>query len=100
MDIAYSVNNVPIRLTEERWYHVVENHDDVAGHYDDVLTTIENPELVIRGYKGSLIAVRGAGRRGYFCVVYKERTENDGFVITAFFSDDINRRHVLWPSNR
>ena len=25
MDIAYSVNGVPIRLTEERWEHVVRN---------------------------------------------------------------------------
>ncbi len=49
MDIAYSVNNIPIRLTAERWYHIVENHDDVAGHYDDVLLTIESPDFIIRG---------------------------------------------------
>ncbi len=65
MDIAYSVNNVPIRLTAERWYHIVENHDDVAGHYDDVLETIENPTWILRGYKGALIAVRSAGRGKY-----------------------------------
>ncbi len=72
MDITYSVNNIPIRLTAERWYHIVENHDDVAGHYDDVLLTIESPDFIIRGYGGSLIAVQGAGRKGYLCVVYKE----------------------------
>jgi hypothetical protein len=27
MSIAYSINNVPIRLTHERWFHIVENHD-------------------------------------------------------------------------
>ncbi len=37
MDIATSVKGVPIRLTSERWYHIVENHDDMAGHYDDVI---------------------------------------------------------------
>ena len=100
MDIAYSVNGVPIRLTAERWYHIVESHDDVAGHYDDVLETIENPDLVLRGYKGALIAVRGAGRGKYFCVVYREIGKEDGFVISAFFTDEINRRQVLWQPNK
>ncbi len=100
MDIAYSVNNIPVRLTAERWYHIVENHDDVAGHYDDVLETIENPELVLRGYKSALIAVRGAGRGQYFCVVYREVAEDDGFVISAFFTHEIKKRHIVWQPNR
>jgi hypothetical protein len=81
VDIAYSVNDVPIRLTVERWYHIVENHDDLAGHYDDVLSAVENPDVVLRGYQASLIAVRGAGRGQYLCVVYKELKRTDGFVI-------------------
>ena len=32
MEIAYSVDGVPIRLTTERWFHIVENHEDLAGH--------------------------------------------------------------------
>ena len=45
MDMAISVAGVPIRLTYERWFHIVENHDDVAGYYDDILETVENPDL-------------------------------------------------------
>jgi hypothetical protein len=40
MDIAISKAGVPIRLTDERWYHIVENHDDLAGYYDEVLMTV------------------------------------------------------------
>jgi hypothetical protein len=29
MDIAISKACIPIRLTDERWYHIVENHDDL-----------------------------------------------------------------------
>jgi hypothetical protein len=58
MDVAVSVEGVPIRLTHERWFHIVENHDDVAGYYDEVLEAIENPDLVLRGYRGTLIAIR------------------------------------------
>ena len=38
-----SVDGVPIRLTEERWFHIVENHDDMAGHYEDVLEPLPIP---------------------------------------------------------
>jgi len=61
MDIAYSVNGVPIRLTLERWYHIVENHDDLAGYFFEVLETVEHPEFVLRGNHGALKAVRGHG---------------------------------------
>jgi len=46
VDIAISRNGIPIRLTEERWFHIVENHDDLAGHYDDALDTVENPDFI------------------------------------------------------
>jgi hypothetical protein len=100
VDIVNSIHDVPIRLTTERWYHIVENHDDMAGHYDNVLETIETPDLVLRGYKGSLIAVRGAGRSRYLCVIYKEIGKDDGFVISTFFTSEINRRNQIWPSKR
>jgi hypothetical protein len=65
MDVAISVDGVPIRLTAERWLHIVENHDDLAGHYDGVLMALEDPDLILRGHRGSLIAVRGSGRGRY-----------------------------------
>lgn len=96
MDIAYSVEGVPIRLTTERWLHIVENHDEMAGYYDDVLNTIENPEWVLPGHKGSLIAVRNYGRKQYLMVIYRQISKEDGFVITSFFTEQIDRGNVLW----
>jgi hypothetical protein len=69
MDIAISKSGVPIRLTDERWCHIVENHDDLAGYYDEVLLTVENPDFVMRGYRGALVAVRSLGRRKYLVVI-------------------------------
>jgi hypothetical protein len=54
MDIAISVNRVPIRLTDERWSHIVNAHDDLAGYYDDCLQAIEDPDLILPGLRGSL----------------------------------------------
>ena len=84
MVYAVSVNHVSIRLTHERWYHISENHDDLAGYYDDVLDTVENPDFVMRGHRESLIAVKSYGRRRYLHVVYRELSDDDGFVITPF----------------
>lgn len=49
MDISYSINGVPIRLTHERWYHIIENHDDLASYFFEALDTVENPDFVFRG---------------------------------------------------
>jgi hypothetical protein len=53
MDIAVSVNSVPIRLTYERWYHITENHDDMASYFHETLDAFENPDVVVRGNNGS-----------------------------------------------
>lgn len=100
MDTAISRNGVPIRLTKERWFHIVENHDDVAGHYDDVLDTIEDPDFILRGYGGALIAVKGVARKTYIAVIYKESSRDDGFVITAYLTSRIGRRLIVWRKGR
>lgn len=100
MDLVTSKNGVPLRLTKERWFHIVENHDDMAGSYDDVLSAVENPDLVLNGYRDALIAIKEAGRRKYLAVVYKELSRNDGFIITAYYTSRISRGLVLWQRGR
>lgn len=96
MDIATSVNGVPIRLTDERWSHIVNARDDIAGYYDDCLRVVEEPDLILAGYRGSLKAVKGFGRNRYLVVVYRELSQEDGFIITAYFVSRINRRKTVW----
>lgn len=62
MEKVISKNNIPIRLTEERWLHIVENHDEMAGYYD------------------------------------KELSENDGFIITAYFTSKVklSKEEIVW----
>ncbi len=97
MDIAYSKNGVPIRITDERWLHVVENHDELAGYHDDVLAVIENPEWLTRGRRGSLIAWRSHGRLGFLCVHYPEASDDDGCVITAYRVRRAKKEPRVWP---
>jgi hypothetical protein len=97
MDTARSVNGVPIRLTHERWYHIVENDDEMSGNFHDVLETIESPEFVVRGSSGSLKATRSRGKRKSLVVVHRELSKGDGFVITAYFLSDKPKGKIEWP---
>jgi hypothetical protein len=57
MDIVQSKNGVPIRLTEERWFHITEEHSEMAGYYFEVLETITEPEAIYEGKAEELLAV-------------------------------------------
>ncbi|HLP45811.1 MAG TPA: hypothetical protein VK469_07695 [Candidatus Kapabacteria bacterium] len=96
METVYSVNGVPIRLTYERWYHIIENHDDLASHFYDVLETIEKPEFVIRGNEGTLKATKNFSKRKWLVAIYKEVSQKDGFVITAYFLEKKAKGEIIW----
>ena len=98
-DTAHSINGIPIRLSDERWRHIVEHHDDLAGHFHDVLETVASPEAVYEGDAGELLAVSMLRGSRVLVVVYREVDRDDGFVITAFFTSrvrQIERRRLVW----
>ena len=98
MEAARSRNDVPIRLTADRWLHIVENHDEMAGRHTSVLEAIDDPDIVVRGKSGELLALKTTDGKT-LVVVYREISANNGFVITAFLTtqpDRIRKRGVLW----
>jgi hypothetical protein len=97
MDIVNSVNGVPIRLTDERWEHIVSNKPYMERYYENTLDAIEKPSWILRGYAGAHIAVLSLGKQSYLHVVYREISKSDGFIITAFISKKLNRRMIIWP---
>jgi len=98
VEVAYSKHGVPIHLSSDRWMHIVEHHDDMAGYRDSVLEVVEDPDAIVRGKAGELLAMRSIEDRT-LVVVYRERPRSDGFVITAFFTtqpERIRKRGVVW----
>ena len=90
---------MPIRLPLERWFHIEENHDELAGRYSDVLETLEKPDLIVQGRIGELTAVRRVEQGRFLVVIYRERSAEDGFVITAYLTRRLKpliKRGVLW----
>ncbi|MGH7963606.1 MAG: hypothetical protein ACRERD_17575 [Candidatus Binatia bacterium] len=102
MESPVSKNGILIRVTDERWTHVVESHDYMAGNLDLVIETIEEPDSIIAGEKGELIALRHYQATSIseksVVAIYRELVD-DGFLITAFMTshpETILRKGVLW----
>jgi hypothetical protein len=100
IDTATSRSGIPIRLTEERWNHIVEEHYELAGMRAEVLQTIAGAERVVAGGFGELLAIQMVEAEKALIVVYRETSGEDGFVITAFLTrrlERLNRRKQIWP---
>jgi hypothetical protein len=99
-DSVTSKHGVRIRLTDERWAHITEEHGELAGLRQDVLATIDAPASIFAGHNGAKLALRELEAEKYLVVVYRELAD-DGFIITAFLTRRINtlrRREILWTS--
>jgi hypothetical protein len=95
-----SKNGAPIRLSDERWSHIEREHDDLFGLKNEVLRAIGDPDRILAGGEGELLAVREIEHAKWLVVVYKELSVSDGFVITAYLTrriKQLERRDVIWP---
>jgi hypothetical protein len=98
-----SVKGVGIRLTEERWNHIVSRHKELKSYAPKVLLAVEKPDLIIAGKGGAYIAIKYFRKikPPYLIVAYRETSNVDGFIITAHFISnirDVRRRRIVWKS--
>jgi hypothetical protein len=74
-----SKNGKEIRLTAERWSHIVESHDYMAGNQDLVFETIEAPDIIVRIKEDEFVALnimaRPPSRRNIFLSYIKNMKE-------------------------
>ena len=75
-----SKNGVTIRLTDERWIHITEEHAELAGYKWDVLETVSDPEVMARaGLVPPPVALL-AGRLGWSEAAPNQTSTNEDFV--------------------
>ncbi|MFN4082855.1 MAG: hypothetical protein ACK4K9_04425 [Bacteroidia bacterium] len=103
MDVATSTNNVPIRLTAERWHHISVGHPEVAEYYFEILETIQFPDAVYEVKFNELLAIKAFPKLNdkFVVVVYKKVSSFDGFVITSYLTNKIKEflnRKKIWAS--
>ena len=101
MLIIRSRNDVPVRLTEERWQHIEHRHPEMANQREQVLETVAEPEWIQQGDFGELLAIRAYSDTPFgdkfLVVIYRETTLQDGFILTAYFTRrPSTTRKTLW----
>jgi len=105
--VVESVNGVPIRLSEERWSHILKGHGELRDFQVELLLTVLKPDEVHRPPHGrgpQFAAVRRFDRLRTFglaenlVVHYREISMDDGFILTAYVMSDrrLRERFRLW----
>lgn len=93
-----SVNKHNIRLTDERWQHISNNHPEMNDYKMSILQTISEPDAIYYCKYNELIAMKSADNK-YIIVIYKEIIPNNGFIITSFLTNKLNyfkNKKISW----
>ena len=78
---AISVNKIKIRLTSERWQHIVYSHQEIDElGIDEVLKTINEPDAVLAGNLKELLAIR----KTLWNKIRMSRTPLDTYIYSTF----------------
>jgi len=101
MLIVHSRNGIPVRLTEERWQHIVRRHPEMDSQRERVLETLAEPDMIQQGDFGEVLAVRFYSEtpltRKFLVVAYREISSEDRFILTAYLTSRPSARRVtIW----
>ena len=94
-----SKNGVLIRLTDERWGHIINMHEEISiRDINEVLNVVKNPSAILEGDVGEVLATSKSGKNRWLVVAYKEEGD-DGFIITAYVTTDFRwlfKKKIIW----
>jgi hypothetical protein len=96
LGIATSRSDVPVRLTDERWYHILESHPEMTSLREAVLDAVENPDYILRGRRGAFAAVVVLGKQAWLHVFYVEKNRRDGFIVSARIERQMDKARIVW----
>ena len=71
----------------------------MSGLSEKVLESINEPDEILEGDEKELIAIRRFNNK-HIISIYREVNNEDGFVITAFLTSEVERvrkgRKIIW----
>lgn len=93
------------KLSKRVLRHIVSRHPEVAPYKEKMLIAVEEPDLIMRGSRGELKALRfysdiDIGPK-FLVVVYHELGK-ERVIITAYFTSNIGKvkGELLWRKPR
>jgi hypothetical protein len=99
------VRGTKIILTAERIEHITRKHPEVKPYIELVIETVEKTDILMEGELGEIKALKfyqslHIGSK-YMVVPYREG-EDEGFIITAYFTSSIDkvRGKIIWRKQK
>lgn len=106
MKVIVDVFKREVRLTDERFKHIVETHLEMQRELEKIIETLQNPDEIRRSnvdeqvelwykqlwykhYKETVVGEK------FMCISVKN-LKVDFFIITSYFTDKIKRGELLW----
>ncbi|MCP8320967.1 MAG: hypothetical protein H3Z52_08510 [archaeon] len=94
-----------IKLSKKVLDHIIARHPEVAVCVNEIVETVQNPDLVVKGLRGELKALKfytelHIGLK-YLAVVYRELHE-EKVIITAYFTSNVAKvkGEVIWRKSQ
>lgn len=77
--------NITIRLTEERWNHIVEAHPELKKFKGYIITTVKTPDsLFFNEFTGQYIFIKEFVKFiTENLIAYVQKEDDEGFVVTS-----------------
>lgn len=94
-----------VKLSKKVLHHIVARHPEVEAYIDEIVETVQDPDLIIKGLRGEFKALKlySALHIGtkYMVVVYRELPE-EKVIITAYFTSNAAKvkGEVTWRKSR
>jgi hypothetical protein len=104
MQLFHDFGGLEIRLTDERFRHILE-HPEMAGMESAIAETLEAPEKVVRSISDPSVHLyyrfyfRTVVGGKFVCVVVK-MSEAGAFILTAYLTDRVKKGDRIWPNRK
>jgi len=88
-----------IRLTKERWDHILDRHPEVKPHLNKIKTVLQDPEIIIENpyNKNEKYYHKYFKNFKNFLIIILEIKK--GFIITAFIARKRKKGKIKWKKN-
>ena len=99
-EILTDYSGKSIRLTDERWTHILD-HPEMVEQHNRIIETLSAPDTVIETVKDASVLTyhrfyeKTPVTRKYMVIAVKVLPDN-AFIITAFYSNRLKRGKVIW----
>ena len=101
MHLFYDLYNRGIHLTQQREQHIFTDHPEMVGQIEKLEETLKSPDTIILSKTDESVQLyyknyfKTPVTNKFLCLVVKI-LENEGFIITSYFTDSIKKGAIIW----